>query len=350
MPSPHEIAVSAPRTDCTEQTDSRSVSRRPRVWQTASAAALAVALSGCATALDDVSQTFDRVGSSIQSGLASIGPGSDQVELPPADLPTYRVGDTFIYSDGREERVVAVRGDAVEWTTGGGFRYTASRDFSKPRTSWKSDDVIGERGILSSGDGLWPLETGNWNRIRVRENLVYSDGRPPRDRVREWGCRVSGTQELQVKIGTFPVYEITCRRYGSKRAVTTRRWYYAPEIGHFVRYEVQNHRRGTTSTRDLVAVRPGSGGQADASQQQRERAVQMALETQGNGEAELWSNAQGVRGSIMPIRTFRHEDGRYCRSYVQVVERAGTVSSYPDLACRGPGGRWAAIDRSSGSS
>ena len=325
-------------------------SRRQRGLQTLTAAALAVALSGCASALDDVSQTFDRVQTSVQSGFASINFGGERVEMSPAELPTYRVGDTFIYSDGREERVVAVRGDKVDWQTGGGFRYTASRDFSKPRTSWRSSEVTGERGILNSGDGLWPLETGNWNRVRVRENIVYSDGRPPADRIREWGCRVSGTQELKVKIGSFPVYEITCRRYGSKRAITTRRWFYAPEIGHFVRYEVQNHRKGTISQRDLVAVRPAPGSQAAANEAPRQRAVQTALETQGNGEAELWSGPQGLRGSVMPIRSFRHEDGRYCRSYVQVVESGASISSYPDLACRGPGGRWAAIDRSPSSS
>lgn len=75
----------------------------------------------------------------------------------------------------------------------------------------------------------------------------------------------------------------------------------------------------------------------------REAAFQEALETKKSETALMWENPENGRsGAIMPVKTYRRDDGTFCRAF-RMVE-AGGVPRQPNygVACREPGedGRW----------
>ena len=75
----------------------------------------------------------------------------------------------------------------------------------------------------------------------------------------------------------------------------------------------------------------------------REAAFQEALETKKSETALIWENPENGRsGAIMPVKTYRRDDGTFCRAFRTVD--AGGVAGQPNygVACREPGedGRW----------
>lgn len=72
-----------------------------------------------------------------------------------------------------------------------------------------------------------------------------------------------------------------------------------------------------------------------------ERALEEALDETLSGTPVGWRNeASGSRGEVMPIRTFRNRDGRWCREY----EARSVLSGQPEIrrgiACREDSGIW----------
>lgn len=69
---------------------------------------------------------------------------------------------------------------------------------------------------------------------------------------------------------------------------------------------------------------------------------QRALETQLSGQSMPWQLAGGGDlGTIEPLRTFRTEEGRFCREY-EVAHQAndGRNRRWVDIACRFQDGDW----------
>lgn len=77
-----------------------------------------------------------------------------------------------------------------------------------------------------------------------------------------------------------------------------------------------------------------------AAAQRRDRALMAsafgeALDRQISGRPVSWRNAEtGSSGTVMPLRTFRAVDGRWCREYEERVEQGGTVERRIGIACR----------------
>jgi surface antigen len=70
-------------------------------------------------------------------------------------------------------------------------------------------------------------------------------------------------------------------------------------------------------------------------------ARQEALETLPSHDALEWSAPDGgVRGRIVPLRSFRTGDGRFCREFVEEVASADAVDRFTDVRCRTAQGRW----------
>lgn len=75
----------------------------------------------------------------------------------------------------------------------------------------------------------------------------------------------------------------------------------------------------------------------------REAAFQEALETRTSDSAVVWTDPEsGYGGAIIPVKTYRREDGTFCRAF-----RTIDMNSLPEqpnfgVACReqGPQGRW----------
>lgn len=71
-------------------------------------------------------------------------------------------------------------------------------------------------------------------------------------------------------------------------------------------------------------------------------AVQDALEQSLSNQGRHWrSGSSGASGVVVPLRTFRVADGRYCRDFIEIVVASGRPpASRKSTACRTPDGLW----------
>ena len=69
--------------------------------------------------------------------------------------------------------------------------------------------------------------------------------------------------------------------------------------------------------------------------------IQEALETQLSGTAVRWQDQGGAyQGAVVPIRTFRNTERKFCREFRVEIERDGGMQSSKGIACRDKGGNW----------
>ncbi len=72
-----------------------------------------------------------------------------------------------------------------------------------------------------------------------------------------------------------------------------------------------------------------------------ERTSQKALESTPSGSQVEWNNPDsGNSGTITPTKTYKLDDGRYCREYNQTVNIGGKQEKAYGKACRQPDGTW----------
>lgn len=159
-------------------------------------------------------------------------------EGPPAELPRYRVGQAFVYSNGRVEQVVSIDGSAVTWRDHRGREWVEPANFVLPRER-------ADRSIRGDAEDFWPLRTGNYAR--------FSEVR--RDGPRLFECRAEDYGPMTVPAGTFDAYRISCTRYTQTQSRISRRWvfHYAPEVGHIIAQTIMVPGE-EQSSRELVAV------------------------------------------------------------------------------------------------
>lgn len=71
------------------------------------------------------------------------------------------------------------------------------------------------------------------------------------------------------------------------------------------------------------------------------KTAQVALETKPSGTSSEWRNPDsGHRGVVIPTKTYKQEDGRYCREFTQEVVIGDKVQKAYGTACRQPDGQW----------
>ena len=154
-----------------------------------------------------------------------------------------------------------------------------------------------------------------------------------------------------VPAGRFASYPITCDRPTRGRSgipTRTYRWYYAPAVGHYVRYEEYRRPRGAkryaspqlVKTRRLAARGVGETLMTSVDPQ-LDQVVQTALEEHRSGEPLEWRNAASDRRArVVPVRTLQRRDGTYCRDFT--IDVTGHAQSWQQagLACRAADGRW----------
>ncbi len=72
-----------------------------------------------------------------------------------------------------------------------------------------------------------------------------------------------------------------------------------------------------------------------------EQAIGQALEKHLSGQVVEWRNpTSGSRGQVVPVRTFKSEEGQWCREYREVlISESGEEVRY-GIACRNAGGEW----------
>lgn len=270
--------------------------------------------------------------------------------LRAGDLPDYESQTTFVYSDGRVERVIGRKGELVRWRRDDETVFMTHRNFMLPWVYWDSD---GERGTIKvdqPADTLWPLSKGATVKFLATVTVQRTGGTDPLDEwVEDWRCRNGGRKTIKVRPGTFKTIRFRCTRAKSRSAPGLERvWYYAPSIRHYVRFEERSSgakssetsKSGTTRV-DLTAIRPGAPSWPPIARAALERAVLNALRKTKNGAHVSWtSSGVGTQVTIRPRSRVVQDDGTPCRAFVQTWSRAGGNRRFPSVACRALDGKW----------
>ncbi len=258
------------------------------------------------------------------------------------DLPDYGLGSTFVYSDGRVDTVVGLKNDMVRWSRNDGTRFTTHRNFLLPWAYWESAAQRGTQVLDREPEELWLRAVGE--KIAFSAKVVKQEGGSEdlTESTEAWRCRLTGAKKIRVVAGTFDTLRLACDR-AAKGAMPrlTRVWYYAPAIRHYVRL-IEDY-DGTDKDRhhNLVAIRPGGQGWPPIARAALSRAVEKALDTAKNGQAQRWSSSGlDTRVTIEPTSLFRHEDGTKCRTFVQTWVAKKIKRRYPGAACQDDAGRW----------
>jgi peptidoglycan hydrolase-like protein with peptidoglycan-binding domain len=236
--------------------------------------------------------------------------------------PLYEPGDAYVYTDGQVETVLSTRENRVTWQDAKSQQWSTDSDFTVPtRRSDPDADVASLRPFT------WPL--------RVGATASYAVKTAASDHLYHWQCVVEGREQTAVVAGTFDSYKIVCRHDDDPPGTaSSRTWYFAPAIGHYVRY-VDNGANGARS-RDLVAVSPGELGWPPEARTGLEWAVSHALDAEPDGQAVPWqSSAVAARFVIEPGSRVDVGQSGECRRFKQTrIAADATKRIYPGVACR----------------
>ena len=84
-------------------------------------------------------------------------PAPATIRLSRKALPLYEPGTTYIYSDGRVEKVVSLKDSTVRWSGRDGTKFSSDRNFLLPWSYWRSATERGTSELDKEPDALWPL-------------------------------------------------------------------------------------------------------------------------------------------------------------------------------------------------
>ncbi len=283
------------------------------------------------------------LGAATLAGCTSTDPEiAEGPAMDPAPLPTYAVGDTFTYDNGRSYRVerVSAQTGLVKWRRGKSRVYYAPPNFIIPDLRWSTRRT---RGTFDTGverDAMWPLAAGSEEYfIGTRQSQRKGQGES-RTTVRAYDCRVEGTRTLDLSIGTFDTYKVVCRRLTRGRSLSrVYHWYYAPAIGHYVQKDTYDRYGGLKSSIKLVSVLRADRGLNEAARTNRNSLLTEALESWPSGTTRDWRDpASDVGVAVTVAGTFRTNNGAFCRRYQQAITVGAETRIDPGIACRTEGG------------
>ncbi|WP_163336993.1 hypothetical protein [Desulfopila sp. IMCC35008] len=282
------------------------------------------------------------------------------ITLPPEPVPTYRAGDTYVYSNGTWERVVATDGSSIQWVNYKGNMSRGPSDFTYKRTHWQTSTRRGFRSFKNteylfskSRSGLWPLAVGNSTSFDEVGTWTGRDG-IVNQYDSFWRCGVEGKERSMAAVGEFDTWTIACSRYRDSisypksPAREYRTYQYAPALSHWIVEERDNRGSRPDTRKELVAVMPDlllfTGDDKDVFQLQEQ--FQQVLENHASGQSDIWITRSGKASSTLtPLATYVREDGIYCRQYLQYIENREFSNTYAGMACRGEKGLWKVLRR-----
>jgi hypothetical protein len=184
---------------------------------------------------------------------------SSEPSRPSAELPTYAVGDAFVFSDGRVEQVAGIDGDVVSWKGLQGGVYQRNRNFVTPPSSWRMDQGEGRRVPSERAAAIWPLVAGRSVRFTVINETRRAADRPWERNMSLWTCKVGPRHDTATPAGSFDVFTIGCELYSpvNMRLLERVAWDYAPDLGHYVRRTNVDYLAARTTTIVLTSALHG---------------------------------------------------------------------------------------------
>ncbi|CAK0773553.1 hypothetical protein CCP3SC1_60067 [Gammaproteobacteria bacterium] len=162
---------------------------------------------------------------------------TESMATPVSGAPTWRVDDTWRYSDGYELRVSAVQGSDTTFQRVDTLdEWLVRRGLFKVRS--KQGNVYREVIYRTKDpEELFPLA--------VNKQVVFSEEYLRAGELirRNTSWTVEGREIIQVPAGTFNCWILVMRTRGVQSDWTgSERWWYSPEVKHYVRLE---YRYGT---------------------------------------------------------------------------------------------------------
>jgi hypothetical protein len=267
----------------------------------------------------------------------------DIPSLPPAALPTYGLGDSYQFSDGSDDRVIAVDGDVVRWRDNGGM-FMTSRDVLAPRLTWADSGTLGARRIDGDPSLLFPLEPAKSVQFTATRNVHPRVGGQQVTVQEDWGCNVIGAARVTTGAGDFDTWRVDCMMRETP-AVTgsgliQRSFYYAPDIGFYVRTDEAVGDAPFQITQ-LTGYTSSDPVLADSALRQRSYALQRALETQLSGSQAKWADADtGAAGIVTLVDTKHSAQYGWCRDFAERIQSSGRAYSLHGTGCRDPAKIW----------
>lgn len=260
-----------------------------------------------------------------------------------SDEPYYEIGDNYIYSNGRIETAVRIKGPLVHWVVNDGSRYTAVSNFVMPPVKLENRTGSVESTVASSSSVKWP--PANTDEVR----FVANPSEPGADRhlyeawSGEWVCGVEGESTIAVPAGKFDVVKIGCEKTSRAPGEWRRRvWYYAPDIRHFVRKEEAADVGQMPKAMELIGIRPGRNNWTRSARSGFKWAIQKLLDGGSIGDSIEWAVADsGIQFDITLTGEMETAGSIICRRYTVVRKMPGQPRMFPALACRdGISGQW----------
>lgn len=260
-----------------------------------------------------------------------------EAALPPAPLPLWRVGDRLSWSNGQTETVVAVDGEVVRWRDQDGNTYGGYRNFMLPSLEWDYPETRAVTAMAVPPDLLWPLKAGSTAHFKVKQTLTAKIHDSQTTYTDEWMCGVTGTERVNVRLGSFDTYRLRCQRYWRGSNIGEIVWNYAPGLGQVVRRTWT----GADAPEELVAI--GHGTLDGKAERTAARVRQHGLEAVASGRTAL-GRSGGIEVAVKPLASFRTSTGAWCRDFIQTVSTATAHARSGGSACRTADGKWAVVD------
>jgi surface antigen len=272
--------------------------------------------------------------------------------LPPARLPTYGLGDSYQFSDGSSARVIAVDGDAVRWRASDGGVFVTSRDVLLPRLAWTESTMQGDRRISPEAGQMFPLEAGKKVRFTATRNVLPQKGGQVVSAQEDWACEVAGAARVTTRVGDFDTWHVDCTMRETPETsgggLVHRSFYYAPDIGFYVRTE-ESLGSGAPQVAELVGYTSSDPILANSALRQRSIELQRALEREVSGNQVTWTDPEtGVSGVVALLDTRRSSQYGWCRDFAELIRWSGRVYSLHGTGCRNSAKVWDIVAMASG--
>jgi hypothetical protein len=268
--------------------------------------------------------------------------------MAPAPLPPYQPGEFFIFDNGSTSLVTGRKGDNIEWKAGNGVTRTGRTNFLIPYLSWKNNKYRSRGSTSAPNNTLWPLKVGNKGIIEHRQRITRLDGTQPNEVTRRWECGVDGTARVNVTAGSFDTYVITCKRYAHAKPGyelrASRRYFYAPAVGHYVIRE-DDYIRRPDKRRELTAYGFNSTYLPKADQATLKATLQRTLDQKPDGTGTHWLDRSGkIKATLTPVRSYKGASNQKCREYHSVYNISGHIRKNVKQVCKDQKkGRWVRI-------
>jgi hypothetical protein len=181
------------------------------------------------------------------------------LSLGTAALPRYRATDAFVFSDGRVERVVRVKGDTITWAGLTGSPYTRDRNFVVPVLNWRAGRGVGRRTLKGDPGQLWPMDKPRSVRFRVVAETRSKPTAGWRRTATLWTCKSQKPRKVTITLGTYDTIPVKCDRYSgaTMRLIERLEWDYAPALNHYVQRSAVDYVRSRRTTITLTAALTG---------------------------------------------------------------------------------------------